>query len=223
MAWSQQPQYRREVAQAKAKMQEALASCHKPYVAFSGGKDSTVMTSLVLQQRPNIMTLHWDYGRYFIPQMVHEEIIANARALGACNLRLETSPLYEQEGRRATNVLGRHMFGRLVPQLMREGYDRVFVGLRTEESLKRRRRIRAGRNAGVIQECWPLADMTWMTVWAYIIEHNLPYLSLYDERAALVGYDLARFTTLFDQEFHDLGTESVDGVLHWRWRNAIPH
>lgn len=58
-------------------------------------------------------------------------------------------------------------------------------------------------------------------MWAYVVVNGLPYLSLYDERAELVGYDRARFTTLFDPEFADVGAESVDNVLHWRWRNDM--
>ena len=57
------------------------------------------------------------------------------------------------------------------------------------------------------------------SIWAYLVSNNVPYLSLYDSRAELVGYDKVRFATLFDPEMADLGAESVDNVLHWRWRH----
>lgn len=219
--WSETAEHRAALERARTTIAEALARSQRPYVAYSGGKDSTVLTHLVLQQAPETMVLHWDYGRAFVPEPVFREILANARALGARNLRVETSPLYQKLGRRAQNVLGRHYIGRLLPQLAAEGYDLAFVALRAEESLKRRRRIRSQRSLGPILECWPLADWSWRDVWAYIVVQGLPYLSLYVTRAELVGYDRARFTTLFDPEFADVGSESVDNVLHWRWRNDM--
>jgi len=218
-SWASTPLYRAALDEARSTITEALATHRQPYVAYSGGKDSTVLVHLVLAQAPDTLVLHWDYGRSFVPQPVYREIIENARRLGVRNLRVETSPLYANLGRRATNVLGRHYIGRLLPRLAQEGYDLAFVALRSEESVKRRHRIAARRSLGPIEECWPLASWSWCDVWAYIVTNDLRYLSLYDARAQLVGYHRARFTTLFDPEFADVGNESVDNVLHWRWRH----
>jgi 3'-phosphoadenosine 5'-phosphosulfate sulfotransferase (PAPS reductase)/FAD synthetase len=220
--WSGTPEHRAVLDEAQETIAEALATHRRPYVAYSGGKDSTVLVHLVLAQAPDTLVLHWDYGRSFVPQSVFQEILENARRLGVRNLRVETSPLYAKLGRRATNVLGRHYIGRLLPRLAEEGYDLAFVALRAEESVKRRHRIATRRSLGPIDECWPLASWSWRDVWAYIVANDLPYLSLYDARAELVGYHRARFTTLFDPEFADVGNESVDNVLHWRWRHDDP-
>lgn len=220
--WATTAAYRRAVHTARATIRAALATSRNPLVSYSGGKDSTALVHLVRRDAPDVLVLHWDYGRAFVPAPVHAEIVANARALGVRRLRIETSPAYAREGRRARNVLGRHLLGRLLPRLAREGYDLDFVGLRAEESLKRRRRIAAGRTAGPLRECWPLATWRWLDVLAYLVEHDLPLLSLYPARAALVGWADARFTTLFDPEFAHLGADAVDGVLHWRWRHAEP-
>jgi 3'-phosphoadenosine 5'-phosphosulfate sulfotransferase (PAPS reductase)/FAD synthetase len=178
------------------------------------------MLHLVLQQAPGIMVLNWDYGPYYSPRELRREIALNARRIGARNLRIETSPEYTRLGRRAVNVLGREYIGKVMPALRREGYDLAFVGLRREESLKRRRRMDAGRWLSTgIMECWPLAEWTWMDVWAYIISRGLPYLSFYDRVAPVVGYERARFTTLFDPEFAHLGADTVDGVVNWQWRH----
>jgi len=217
--WARTDQHQRALQAAHEIIQRALETARQPYIAYSGGKDSTVMTHLVLQHAPDTMVLHWDYGRAFVPEPIQREILRNARLLGARNLRVETSALYAKLGRKAQNVLGRHMIGRLLPQLAQEGYDLAFVGLRKQESLKRKRRIRAGRTLSVIRECYPLQDWCWRDVWAYIVSNDLPYLSLYDERAALVGYHAVRFTTLFDSEFERLGASAVDNFLHWRYRH----
>lgn len=218
-AWAATDDYRRRLAQANEAIARALARSQRPYVAYSGGKDSTAMLYLVLRQAPDVEVLHWDFGRAYVPAEVHQEVLDIARRLGAARVRVETSPLYARLGRQARGVMGRHLVGRLLPRMAQEGYDLAFVGLREEESLKRRRRMRRGRMLSAIAECWPLAAWTWRDVWACIVANGLPYLSLYDSRAALVGYDLARFTTLHDAEFAHLGSLTVDGVLHWRWRN----
>ena len=217
--WATTEEHQQAVQRAHERIAEALTTHRRAFVSYSGGKDSTALVHLVLQHEPEIMVLHWDYGRAFVPYAVHRAILDNATALGVKNLRMETSADYVRLGRKAQNVMGRHLIGRLLPALAAEGYDLDFVGLRAEESLKRRRRIEARRMVSVIEECWPLWDWRWLDVWAYIVAHNLPYLWLYDSRARLVGYELARFTTLFDGEFSALGADALDNVLHWRWRN----
>lgn len=219
-SWAQREEYAARVAAARETIAQALITARQPYVAFSGGKDSTVLTHLVLQQAPDIMVLHWDYGPAFVPRPLQRQILEHVRRLGARNLRVETAREYWRVGRQARNVWYRHFFGRLAPQLMAEGYDLVFVGLRREESVRRRLRIAAGRSLTSISECWPLADWSWRDVWAYIVTQELPYLALYDERAALLGYEQVRFSTLFDPEFTDLGNDTIDNVLHWRWRHS---
>jgi sulfate adenylyltransferase subunit 2 len=218
-AWAETEEHQRALAEARRIIAQALKESQKPIVNFSGGKDSTVLVHLVLEQKPDVHVLHWDYGRAFVPYPVHREILRIAEQLGVQHLRVETSPLYRKLGRRARNVMGAHLLGKLVPQLAEEGYDVQFIGLRAEESSKRSRRIRSGRSVGAIREVWPLACWRWLDVWAYIVTRGLPYLSLYDARAELVGYDRARFTTLFDPEFADIGGDTIDNVLHWRYRH----
>jgi NH3-dependent NAD+ synthetase len=116
-AWATQPTYRRLVAQTRAAIARDLAAARKAMVGFSGGKDSTVLTHLVLRTDPTVTILHWDFGRYFVPRPLHEQIVQNARALGARRLRVETSPAYERLGRQARNVLGRHLVGWLLPRM----------------------------------------------------------------------------------------------------------
>jgi 3'-phosphoadenosine 5'-phosphosulfate sulfotransferase (PAPS reductase)/FAD synthetase len=191
-------------------------------VAFSGGKDSTVLTHLVLAEDPQVAVLHWDYGPYFVPRPIEERILENARALGARRLLVRSSSEYLRLGRSARNVLGRRLVGVLLPKMAAQGWDLSFVGLRREESLKRRRRIDAARALSAIRESWPLADWRWLDVWAYIVEHRLPYLhDIYDHAAAVIGWDRVRWTTLHDPEFAHVA-RALDGVLHWRWRHETP-
>ena len=219
LAWARTEAYQHAVAEARRVISEALAQSKKPMVSFSGGKDSTAMLHLVLQQKRDVTVWHWDYGPAFVPRDVQAEIENLPRRLGVRQLRIDTSGIYWREWRKAKNVFYRVYFGLVAPRLLQEGYDCVFVGIRAEESVKRRLRIAANRSLTAIREACPLASWQWLDVWAYLVNNNVPYLSLYDSRAELVGYDKVRFATLFDPEMADLGAESVDNVLHWRWRH----
>lgn len=215
-AYSRLPEHVAEVEQAIDTISTALDK--RCYVSYSGGKDSTVLLHLVLQQAPTILVAHWDYGPGFMPREIENEIVQNAVAMGATNLEIYTSEQYEA-GRPDWAVFAPEFIGRVVPRLKARGYRRAFVGLRAEESCKRKRRIKRHETI-VMDECWPLASWTWLDVWAYIVANNLPYLSHYDKVAELQGsYRNVRLCTLFDPQFAHLG--SLDNFVYWQHRNAV--
>lgn len=220
LAWAETPQYAVSMAAATISITAALDRHARPYIAYSGGKDSTVLLHLVLQQAPETMVYHWDFGPYKLPRPIETELLGNARAIGANSLRVETSPTYERYGRNASHVFEQEFFGRAVHELAHEGYDCAFVGLRKQEGIGRRLRIDAHHSIGPIPESWPLADWCWRDVWAHVVSNNIPYLKTYDTEAELLGWDRARFSSFFDADLYHLGTEQVDNVLHWRHRNA---
>jgi len=217
--WSQTYEFQQKLKTAKRVITQALSDFKKPYIAFSGGKDSTTMMHLVLQQNSNVTVLHWDYGPYFIPRELHREILRIAKKCGAKDFLVLTSSLYKKEGRHAKNVVGRHFIGIEIPRLIKQGYDSAFIGLRAEESVKRRFRTNNyyEHDRG-ITNIFPLRDFTWRDVWAYIVSNNVPYLSYYDKYAQLLGYERTRFTTLFDPEFDKFGSENVDRFLMWKYK-----
>lgn len=215
--WAETDEHKAKAEETRQIIAKALTTHQKPYVAFSGGKDSTCMLHLVLQQKPDIMVYHWDYGPYLMPRDVEKEVIEIAKKIGTQNLVVDTSRLYTS--REATGIWYREFFGRVIKELCQQGYDLVFVGIRKHESLKRKRRVERGKKLTVIDECWPLQNWTWQDVWAYIFSNNLPYHSVYDKYAPIVGWDNARFVTFFDPEFDKIGASNLDGVLMWRWRN----
>lgn len=210
------PEYARALRAANDRIRDALRDRRKCYVAYSGGKDSICMMWLVLQQAPETMVWHWDYGRRYMPRRIEEQVNAIAREIGAVNYEVVTSDLYDTDydGKIFIPALFRREFPRLVSQ----GYDGVFVGIRAEESRKRARRIAAGQSISAIPETWPVSDWTWRDVWATIVANDLPYPDIYDVRNDLVGYERARMCTFFDPEFARVGSMAIDGVLHWRER-----
>ncbi|HPT36627.1 MAG TPA: hypothetical protein PK309_08910, partial [Bacillota bacterium] len=55
VAWSETDEHKLQVARARDTVRRALEKCKQPYVAFSGGKDSTCVLHLVLEQAPETM------------------------------------------------------------------------------------------------------------------------------------------------------------------------
>jgi len=192
---------------------------YRTYVAFSGGKDSLVCLHIALQKQKDIMVLHWDYGRYYMPETFLDEIKAAARTIGATNFRIYSSKKYDELKRNADNVWGKEFFKNVVPQLRKEGFGAVIVGLRKEESIARRNTVSKGRAIGGIKEIYPVGDWSYRDIWAYILKNKLPYHSTYDKYGPVVGWDKIRFVTFFDPQFDFLGNPNIDGVLNWRWKN----
>lgn len=176
----------------------------KPYIAFSGGKDSVVMMHLVHTTLGNkIPVFHYDYGELMLPKYF-KEIQDIMKSTGAEVII----------GKRYKNWY-KDFFG--IHQItLKKRFDLAFVGIRKEESRSRSMRIKKGESLGMIKESWPVADLTTMDVWAYIVENDLQYLSFYDEYSKLQKITDLRFVTFFDREFDKLGSSNIDGVINWR-------
>jgi 3'-phosphoadenosine 5'-phosphosulfate sulfotransferase (PAPS reductase)/FAD synthetase len=217
--WAGTQGYAERIGEAEAAVEEALHSFCRPYIAFSGGKDSSVMTHMVLRSSPEATVFHWDYGPYYIPRWLRDEFLNNARALGARNIRVETSGLYLKEKRDARNVIGRILIGKLGPQ-MRKEYDSCFLGLRAEEGVKRRVRTKNPYEDDLgITNIFPVRGLTWRDVWAYLVSRGLPYASIYDRYGPVIGWDKVRLVTFFDREFEHFGSPILDGVLMPEFKN----
>ena len=223
LMWAETDIHKRRVEEAKEVIKQALSRFRKPYVAFSGGKDSTVLLHLVLSFDKSITVLHWWPGPYFYPEPLEKEVIGIAKACGAKNIRVETSEEYVIYGQQAHNVKGRHFLGGVIPRMVKEeGYDLVFIGLRAEEAVKRKARTKKffeWDKTRKITNCFPIARWSWRDVWAYIVSNNIPYLSYYDKYAPVAGWDQARLCALFASDMERFGAPNLDGVLMWKYRN----
>ncbi len=191
---------------------ETFERAEKPHIAYSGGKDSLVMLHMALQVKPDILVWHWDYGPYYMPREIETEIMENAKAIGAKNILVDTSKKYNA-GRSPNNILFPALFGHIRPRMMADGYDLACIGLRAEESQRRKRKTTGGYRNKKLRECYPVYQLTSRDIWAYIVSHNLPYCSHYDRYGALLGIENVRMSTFFDPEFDKLGASNIDGLL----------
>jgi len=216
-------EYRKRINEAEWIIEDALIrNPNKSLIAFSGGKDSLVMMHLVrgVNKRLNkdILVIHWDYGRTYIPIEIHNKIIEIVNRYKP--YIVETSILYDKLKDKAINILGTEYLGKLMPKLYNDGYVDCFVGLRSQESCKRRLRIANHRSITKQAEIFPVGNFNWEDIWGYIFENNLGYLNCYyDVYCPIVGWDKTRFTTLFDKEFDKFGSSNIDNVLMWRYLN----
>ena len=217
---AQTQEFKDKLEQSKAIIKNALSQCREPYIAFSGGKDSTALLSLVLQKAPNILIFHWDFGRYYLPRSIEKEIHDIAFHLGGKNLLVESSREYEVKKRQA-KAFYKSFFGRVLPKLQVKGYDLAFIGLRMQESIIRKIKLRGGHfeQEKEMVNCYPLRNWSYLDVWAYLISNNIGYLSYYDIYAQVIPLSELRFATFFDPEFDKLGSSNVDGILMWKFRN----
>ncbi len=213
--WSETSEYRKRVREAKDIIDQALKRYANPYVAYSGGKDSLCLLHLVLQEQNDIDVWHWDYGDALIPRSIEREIIKNARQIGAENIVIRKRG--NNKHARENYKFGYHHFFVSLNKLKKErGWNLGFIGIRKEESLRRKREYSHFFDK---HNCYPILNFSWKDVWAYIVSNNLPYPSIYDRYAEVLGYDKVRLVTFFDSEFEYLGAPYIDGVLLPEFRN----
>lgn len=210
--WSQTYDYQNLLENTKKNIKKILEN-YSCYVAFSGGKDSTVLLHLALQGDQNIPIFHWDYG-IFMPRKIENEIQQNLAKLGAKNVHIR-----KRISKSSDCKIGYQEFYDAIARLKRNlQLEIALIGLRKEESHRRACKIHQQPKG----EFYPIADWKWVDVWAYIVSNDLPYSSIYDKYAELLGYDRARLVTFFDMEFEKFGSPYLDGFLLPQERNLPP-
>lgn len=175
--YSRLPAFQKLVNTAKLLIAEALKTTNKPYLALSGGKDSTVVLDLIQQIKPDIECV-WSDDEWWLPET--KEYFDRLRAK-EINVRQIQSKAWH------TNFFTAHEkdgvdFDKWINE---QGYDMVFLGLRAEESNARRITLRkSGLMYQTKSRMWHVNPIGWWTVrdvWAYIYSRNIDYNKAYDK------------------------------------------
>lgn len=211
--WSKRNEYKSHIRTAERVITGALDDSNS-YVAYSGGKDSLVLLHLVLQQNQDVDVWHWDYGDHLMPRYLEEEVIKNAEMMGTSNIIICKRKGGDARTNHATGY--KQFFGTLNKLKKKHGWNLGFVGIRREESCNRKNKY---TKFFMDDCCYPLLNLTWLDIWAYIVSNKLPYPSTYDSYSEVVGWDKSRFVTFFDEEFQH--KNAIDGILMPEHRNMV--
>jgi 3'-phosphoadenosine 5'-phosphosulfate sulfotransferase (PAPS reductase)/FAD synthetase len=187
------PAYQRRIQQAQTWIAEALEICRRPYIAFSTGKDSTVMADLVWRQNPDVPAVYFDADAAF-PES--REMLERYRAAGRIIINWRTEPLLETMARAGGPLFSENatmestVYAPIRALVAEYGFDGAFVGLRAEESLHRNLSITTRGTLFLSQRhgiysAWPIAKLTFRDVWAYILSWNVDYNAVYDRQFAM--------------------------------------
>lgn len=164
--------------------------CHRPYVAWSGGKDSTVCLWLALQIDPDIEAVYFDADSC-LPD-TRELIERVTREWHVRYREVKTRPLLDvlaEYGLSDPYIEDRTMKATVydpIRQMRAEGYDGVIVGVRADESRHRgfavsqRGELFDSKASGMLT-CWPVARWTSRDIWGVIVSRGLPYNTAYNK------------------------------------------
>jgi 3'-phosphoadenosine 5'-phosphosulfate sulfotransferase (PAPS reductase)/FAD synthetase len=193
LAHSQTPAFARRVNAALALVERMFEQAPRAYVAFSGGKDSSVVLHLVRWIRPETMA-HYGHEQWVFPET--EALIAATPNLVQTALpdrHAEWFSVWQDPSEVPEGViyvdpakgLTEWNYGH---ELL--GGDGTFLGLRAEENSERRLHLK--RHGPLfychrhgLWECNPIHNWSVIDVWAYIVANHVPYNAAYDRLGAM--------------------------------------
>lgn len=189
--------HQKQIDRSREIIEASLREFEKPYVAFSGGKDSIVTLELVREQAPDMPAIFFDAACSY-PETY--AVIAEYADRGPGMRMFQTEPFMEtlrEFGLDHPNIGGITRATTVDEPVMylreNEGFDSVFLGLRARESRDRgllaatRGPIYFSESDGMIKSCpvmyWSDAD-----IWAFIHSRDLPYNRAYDKGVDRTSY-----------------------------------
>jgi len=183
--------FQQRLASAMVIARMALSQSRKPYIAYSGGKDSLAVTAIVHTVAPDVELL-WSDDELEYPETVeHMTRLAHVAGsqltvtLGWAKHAGWFRPWHEEPSWREPLPGSLRIEQDIDEYQGEQGYDLVFLGLRAAENRRRRDwLLQAGhtyRNGrGVRTKCNPIYDWSSDDVWALIAGWHLPYNRAYD-------------------------------------------
>lgn len=204
--------YKRKVERAYSSINDALRLNVNFYCAFSGGSDSQVVLDMLYSRGVRCDILFGDDGFDFLETLdflksTEQNYDFHLRRIRSMNpwrdwcIEMSRPDLASDPA--ALEAWGNprqwddtwHSLTRDAPT---HGYDGVFLGMLASESRSRSYQLQDGwrslyrvKSEGGMWHCSPLASWTKQDVWAWIVEHDVPYNPVYD-RLAELGVPLAQ-------------------------------
>lgn len=206
LAHARSPRLARLERRALDVVERWLSRSRRPYVAFSGGKDSTVLLHLVRRARPGVVAIY-GHDEYEWPGT--QELLASyGNVIQVCGPVRHADWFVSWYDRTTTAMPADAVWvdsvpgddGSVATYARAHGFDGAAIGLRSLEASYRAAHIRsAAKRSGEgplifattkgVWQCYPLADWDDRDVWGYVLRHSIPYHPAYD-RMAEVGIPL---------------------------------
>lgn len=187
------PVFRRKVSQAEGFVEQWLERCDRPYIAFSGGKDSVATLGVVqsvAKRHGLIVPVMWHNSGVEWPGV--PLMIERMRSIGLIKdfyevkTQADVPELKRMQARGEISAKQKDKIALFVPvdEFIKEyGFTGAAVGLRKEES---KGRLLDGIVHGEVFEkkdgfirCLPINNFSWRDVYAYIAEMQLPLHPIY--------------------------------------------
>lgn len=179
-----------KIDRSKRVISELMSKCKKPYLSWSGGKDSTIMLYLALQLNPQLDVIYFD-ANACLPDT--EQYMERIKDEWAINTRvIKTMPIIDVLSKYGVNSSSveyqtmKHTVYEPVKQLICEGYDGSLVGIRAEES--NGRNMAAAKYGQIFKrkeyntwQAWPMLWWKSTDIWLFIDSYNIPYSPDYDK------------------------------------------
>jgi len=211
--------YRSRLAEARDHLSLIADRFESPCLHVSGGKDSLVLWHLADHEEYDWPVYHFDNGLLNVPG-VTEFVRARASDWGA-TLYVRTSEAANDERMVLEEGHGyRGYWGQYSSLASSHGLDCRVLGIRAKESAQRRDRftgVPPTDGTGYERAAAPIHHLTTADVWAYIVDHDLPYHDIYDRQGELFdGIDARenRLVTLYDSEFDSLGAREISQFIY---------
>lgn len=169
---------------------QMLSVSKSPYVAFSCGKDSSVLADMVLKLNPDVPLRFISSGETRILHNV-DDVISYFREKYDANIEeIMFDRVFSEDWKDATFDEQRKAGRRDIQNIDNTMYDGVFMGLRSQESRGRQislaccqteclpRNMYRYSNRNFFRMC-PLKNWKTEDIGAYIVENNIPTLKWY--------------------------------------------
>lgn len=181
--------HKRALTQARKNVTDWLIKVNNPYIAFSGGKDSTCVLNLVREQRPDIPAIYFDADNSFPEVYELLDITPNIALQKSDEPFLDTLSRYgfgADEAKALDRATMASTVWNPIKRLLQEfNFDGVAYGLRAQESYGRKMNAKRGAvfqyKRDYLWACQPIVQWSYNDVWAYIVSNNLNYCGTYDK------------------------------------------
>lgn len=197
-----------------------------PCLHVSGGKDSVVLWHLAVTAGYNWPVYHFDNGLLNVPGVT--EYVRDRASEWDADLYVRTSEAANDERMVVEEGHGYDGYwGQYWSLVDDHGWDVRVLGIRAAESSQRRDRFTGTPPTdrdGADVAAAPIHGLSTADIWAYIVDHDLPYHDIYDRQGRLYdGIDVPenRLVTLYDSEFDSLGAREVSQFVYPGETNAV--